>query len=443
VRGPNAEDTAVATREETAHAGSPRDGSLHDGSPRDESARDDSRVERGAGAQGNRPSPRVEMYAYRPDFTSANPDAPAFAADLRRRLESGAREAGDVVDSEDKREITAAVRMRWPGGPCAIVLAWRHADRPAFLALNELGFGALLAGALVIAVLVAVVPVERRIRKLTAGVQSSAAGHYREAVAVEGSDELGELARAFNTAALEVRTYIDELEKRERSLRDFVQNTTHDVMLPLTVLQGHLTEIRDAVARGTTPPRALVRDALEESHYLASLVQNLVVAARLENGRPDRRHDEFAWNQLVERVVQRHEPIARAKEVELDFAAPERDVRAQGDVTMVEQALSNVVHNAVRYNKAGGHVAILLEAGGGRFSVRVFDDGPGVKESELTRIADRAFRGDAARARQPEGMGLGLSIAKDVADRHEFTFELRRAEAGGLEVEIGGPALAS
>jgi signal transduction histidine kinase len=109
---------------------------------------------------------------------------------------------------------------------------------------------------------------------------------------------------------------------------------------------------------------------------------------------------------------------------------------------MVEQALSNVVHNAVRYNKAGGHVAILLEAGDGRFSVRVFDDGPGVAEGELPRIAERAFRGDAARARQPEGMGLGLSIAKDVADRHEFTFELRRAEAGGLEVEIAGPALA-
>ena len=86
VRGPNAEDTAVATREETAHAGSPRDGSLHDGSPRDESARDDSRVERGAGAQGNRPSPRVEMYAYRPDFTSANPDAP----DSSRRRKSAA-----------------------------------------------------------------------------------------------------------------------------------------------------------------------------------------------------------------------------------------------------------------------------------------------------------------------------------------------------------------
>ena len=395
---------------------------------------------RDGGASSARPSPRVELFAYRSDFTSANPDAPRFPADLRRDLESGAREAGSVVDGDDRREITAAVRMRWAEGPCAIVLAWRHADRPAFLALNELGFGALLAGALVIAVLVAVVPVERRIRRLTAGVQSSATSRYRDTVAVEGSDEIGELARAFNAAAVEVRTYIDELEKRERSLRDFVQNTTHDVMLPLTVLQGHLTEIRDAIASGTTPQRAIVRDALEESHYLASLVQNLVVAARLENGRPARRHDEFDWNELVERVVQRHGPIARAKDVELDFAAPEHDVRAQGDVTLVEQALSNVVHNAVRYNKPGGHVAILLEAGDGRFSVRVFDDGPGVADSELARLADRAFRGDAARKRQPEGMGLGLAIAKDVAERHGFALELRRAEAGGLEVEMRGPA---
>jgi signal transduction histidine kinase len=114
-------------------------------------------------------------------------------------------------------------------------------------------------------------------------------------------------------------------------------------------------------------------------------------------------------------------------------------VRAEGDVTLVEQALSNVVHNAVRYNKPGGHVAVILEAKDGRFCVRAFDDGPGVPESELTRIAERSYRSDEARARHPDGLGLGLSIAKDVAERHGFELELKRSEAGGLEVEIRGP----
>jgi signal transduction histidine kinase len=385
--------------------------------------------------------PRLEMFAYSRDFVSANPAAPPFPADLRRALESGARESGDFALAGGRRDVTAAVRMDWSSGPCAIVLAWSRDDLPSPQSLDEIGFAAIVAAGLVVAVLIAIVPIERRMRRLTDNVQRSAAEHYRRTVPVEGTDEIGALARAFNAAGSEVRSYIEELEKRERSLRDFVQNTTHDVMLPLTVLQGHLTQVRDVLASGGMPDRKTVRDALEESHYLASLVQNLVAAARLETGTPDRRHDAFVWNQLVERVVQRHGPIAREKGVELDFAAPENEVLAEGDVTLVEQALSNVVHNAVRYIETGGHVAVLLDAFDGRFSVRVFDDGPGVDESELARIAERSFRSDAARARHPDGMGLGLTIAKDVADQHGFTFVLRRAETGGLEVEIGGPAL--
>lgn len=431
LRGPHADDDAspqLATARADEYGAPARQG--FDRERRDDGAHDAA-------------TPRVVMFAYAPDFTSANRDAPAFPAELRRALESGARESGALVEAGARRDVTAAVRMPWAAGPCAVVLATQHAERPAVLGLDEVGFGALIAGALVIAVFIAVGPLERRFRRLIAGVRRSAAQRYREPVTVEGRDEIGELASAFNAAGSEVRSYIEELEKRERSLRDFVQNTTHDVMLPLTVLQGHLTQIRDLVAEGAVPSRTTVRDALEESHYLASLVQNLVAAARLESGRPDPRHDEFSWNQVVERVVQRHGPIASAREIELDFAAPEHDVRAEGDVTLVEQALSNVVHNAVRYNKPGGHVAILLEAHGGQFSVRVFDDGPGVSEAELACIVDRSFRGDAARARHPEGTGLGLAIAKDVADRHGFALELRRAEAGGLEVEFRGRALAA
>ena len=81
---------------------------------------------------------------------------------------------------------------------------------------------------------------------------------------------------------------------------------------------------------------------------------------------------------------------------------------------------------------------MLLESRDGRFGVRVFDDGPGVSEAELARISERSYRSDAARARHPDGLGLGLSIAKDVADRHGFAIRFGRAEAGGLEVEFSG-----
>ena len=108
-----------------------------------------------------------------------------------------------------------------------------------------------------------------------------------------------------------------------------------------------------------------------------------------------------------------------------------------GDLTLLEQALSNLVHNAIRHNHAGGHVAITLDVDGDRFELAVRDDGPGVSHAELTRLRERGFRGEEARGR--DGQGLGLAIVSRVAERHGLTFELASPEEGGLLATLSGP----
>jgi len=246
------------------------------------------------------------------------------------------------------------------------------------------------------------------------------------------------LAIAAATGGLCLATLVST-KKRERSLRAFVEDTAHDLRLPLTVLFAHLSDLRDQIAAGAAPDRRAVREAMEESLDLASLVENLAAAARLGTGRPIARRTAFSWNRVLERVIARHGPIAREREIELSSATPERDVLALGDATLVEQALSNLVHNAVRYNRPGGHVAVTVETAEGRFVVRVIDDGPGVPDEELARVARRAYRSRSARARHPEGEGLGLSIANEIAVRHAFELALSNASPNGLEVAIRGP----
>jgi signal transduction histidine kinase len=144
-------------------------------------------------------------------------------------------------------------------------------------------------------------------------------------------------------------------------------------------------------------------------------------------------------NDLVQRVVERHWALASPRAIEIEFAVPEKPVWLDADVTLLEQAVANVVGNAVRYNRAGGHVAVVLTAiGDSEFSLRVIDDGPGVPDAELARLTERAFRGDDARRRNPEGTGLGLDIARRVAEFHRLRLEFRRSEYGGLEVEFRG-----
>jgi two-component system, OmpR family, sensor histidine kinase BaeS len=126
--------------------------------------------------------------------------------------------------------------------------------------------------------------------------------------------------------------------------------------------------------------------------------------------------------------------------VGLDRAVPEAPLWVAGDVTLLEQALSNAIHNAVRYNREGGHVAVVLESlPGQRFALRVTDDGPGIPEAERARLLERYFRGNAARSRDPEGRGLGLSIAFRVAQLHGWQLSLSQAAGGGLQVDLEGP----
>jgi signal transduction histidine kinase len=402
----------------------------------------------GPGRMGGGPDrrPRIEMFAYSLDFTSANPRAPEFPARLMEALEGGRDFASTAYEAGEVRGRQVAVRIDRDGGPCAVILARHVTPHAPGVPPGLIGSAAALCGALLIAVLLAAGPVVGRIRRLTAAVRRSAAERYRSGVDVEGADEVAQLARAFNEASSQIKTHLEGIERREEALRTFVGNTTHDVMIPLTVLQGHLTAMRKQIEAGVAVEKDLILSASEEVHYLTSLVRNLGAAAKLEAGEFQIQRHPVEMNDLVERAVARHRPIARQKEIDLDFAVPESTVRVEGDVTLIEQALSNVIHNAVRYNRPGGHVAVILEEADGaesRFSLKVIDDGPGVSADQIARLSERAFRGDEARSRHSSGHGLGLHIARDVADRHGFTLEIRPSEAGGLEVEFRGSRVAS
>ncbi len=253
---------------------------------------------------------------------------------------------------------------------------------------------------------------------------------------VEGRDEVAALAGAFNEAGRQVRAHLLEVQGREETLRRFVANTTHDVAIPLSVLQGHLADLDRLLA--DPAQRDLVRGAVEEAHYMASLLRNLGAATRLDEPNAAPTLSAVDMSSLVEQVVARHRPIARASGIELNAAVPDVSVVLQSDQTLLEQALGNLVDNAVRYNREGGHVAVVLDGAGSAFTLSVTDDGPGVADEDLAALTTRWFRGAEARTRRPDGKGLGLAIARESLDRLGFTLTFHRPAQGGLRAEIRG-----
>jgi len=378
------------------------------------------------------PPPRAApavLFAYGEDFHSKNPEAPPISAALLRVLEKRSVATAPFLWPTSKVEVL--LRTPWGTGPCAHILARGTTDPSWGAILPESPLWLLPVLAVLGAVLLAMGPVIARVRKLTDAVKRSASKGYAIDVSMDGRDEIGDLAGAFDAASREIRAQLKEKEERERALRDFVANTTHDVMVPLAVLQGHLTSLREAGAAEAS----VVVAAMNEAHYMASLVHNLAVAARLEAAEVKLQKSPVDLGELVARVLGRHRPIAKQLGVALESAVPEAPIIVTADMTLLEQAVSNVTYNAVRYNHAGGHVAIVLEeSASGGFSLRIIDDGPGIAPEALSRLVERGYRGDAARTRAPDGQGLGLHIAFRAAELHGFSLTLKPSEYGGLEV---------
>lgn len=379
-----------------------------------------------------------ELFFYGRDWTPRRPGTPPVPESARASLLQGSGFAFSET-TEGQPGFVAVQATNWSSPTCTYAALFWPVP-PSMFSPSAFAFstaGLLLACAGV--VYLAAGPTVRRIRALAQDVRASAADRYQSGVKVSGRDEISELATAFNEASAAVRLHLDGVERRERALREFVASTTHDVGLPLSALVGHLSEIGERLDRGAGVERELVDGACREAHYISSLLHNLGAAARLETDDALRESRPVQLGALVERVALRHAVLSRGAGVELNHSTPEDPLFATGDVTLLEQAVNNLVHNAIRYNRPGGHVALVLDAEDGRFSLLVRDDGPGVPEDELPRLSEPRFRGGEARSRRPEGTGLGLAIAREVATLHGFSLELRNAEGGGFEAELRGP----
>lgn len=359
-------------------------------------------------------------------------DPQGVAFDGARRAPAVLLEGGEasVPSAWNPDEVERLVTL--PSGRCRFALvrspAWllRPIPPPPVIVLPV-----LLA---VLAVTIGVYPLVRRARALTNDVRHWQVDRTRLPRTDDAGDELGELSRALSDAAQTLQQQHDAIATKERGLREFVENVNHDLATPLTVLQGHLSDL----ARASDSP--LVRAAMNEAQYLASLLGTLAVTAKFEAGVS--LDGSFDLTRVVERVHARHVGLATRKGVALEHATPGRAVLVRGDETFAEQALTNLVGNAVQSLGAGQHVSVVLDAAADSFSLTVADDGAGLSEAERAAVLQRGVRGEQSRQREPRGQGLGLSIVARVAAVHQWTFTLEPNRPQGLLARLAGTARA-
>jgi signal transduction histidine kinase len=227
---------------------------------------------------------------------------------------------------------------------------------------------------------------------------------------------------------------LDRLQAALERERDFVADAGHELRSPLALLRTEL-ELALRQARTANELRAAVSRSSHEAERLAQLAEDLLLIARTERGRLPLRIEPIDVEALFGSIRSRFE--WRAAEIgKTVSSAPTNGLLVQADRMRLEQALGNLVDNALRHG--GDEVRLEATCPEGWVELHVRDSGNGLTAEFLTRAFDRFTRADVARG--PGGSGLGLSIVKTIAESHAGTAHIANADSGGADAWMSIPA---
>lgn len=341
------------------------------------------------------------------------------------------------IEDDDLRPAGAAVPVEVDGEVVGYVQfvgddagdALRQSAEAAFLArvsrviLISAGGAALLALALGAAL---AQTISRPVRELTDGTKALAAGDLGHQVPVRTADEIGELARSFNTMS-------SDLQRSNQLRKQMTADIAHDLRTPLSVILGYSEALQDGKLPGT--PETYGAMHLQAQH-LNRLIDDLRTLSLADAGQLSLQRRPVQTRGLLEHTALANLPQAEARGIGLEVAGEGATVAVDPD--RIVQVLGNLVGNALRHTPDGGRIVLATERRAGRVLLSVADSGPGIPADDLPYIFDRFYRGDKARAAEGAS-GLGLAIARSLIEAHGGQLTAENAPDGGARFTITLP----
>jgi signal transduction histidine kinase len=283
-------------------------------------------------------------------------------------------------------------------------------------AATSAAFGDAIRGALVAASIIAIVTsvivslglsmaIAGPVTRLASAARRVAHGHYAERVPETGAGEIAELATSFNAMA-------GSLEATERRRLQLVGDVAHELRTPLATVDGYLEGLEDGVVTAGPDTWRLLRG---ETARLTRLVNELQDLWRAEAGQLPLEIVSIDASEVVRQVVERYGPGALARSLVIAVDLPAR-LHVRADRDRLAQILDNFVSNALRYTGDGTTVTITARPGAARVTVAVRDEGPGLTAEQRAAVFERFYRVDASRSRALGGSGIGLAIARALAE---------------------------
>ena len=261
-------------------------------------------------------------------------------------------------------------------------------------------------------------------------------GSQIELHAVATKNEAGEI-----TGALVLFHDITELKKMDQVRRDFVANVSHELRTPLSILRGYIETLLD---NPKTPPEELTRilRVMERhSDRLELLVEDLLTLARLESANPNLQMEKVDLSSFLPEMVRDWEKKVTSKQLNIIVDLPTGLPPIFADRTRLQEALYNLLDNAVKYSRERGEIRLSARQRDGEIELAVSDDGIGIAAEDLPRIFERFYRADKARSPDKvRGTGLGLAIVKHIAQLHGGRVEAESELEKGTTIRVVLPS---
>lgn len=253
--------------------------------------------------------------------------------------------------------------------------------------------------------------------------QKMSQGDFSKRIELHQSDEVGNLAASFNTLA-------SSLEAVDQKRREFLQNVSHELRTPLSYMKGYTEAILDGVAGDEAVARKYVSIIHNETERMQRLVHDLLDLAQLEDDSYPMKDEPLPFAQLILEVAERFELSARQKEIQL-VQKLDDEIIVNGDSDRLEQVVSNLLDNAIRYTPKGKPIKITLMEEVSFAVLMIQDSGPGISKEDLPKVVERFYRVDRARSRKEGGTGLGLAIVFQIVKKHNGELNIESEECSG------------
>jgi two-component system OmpR family sensor kinase len=291
----------------------------------------------------------------------------------------------------------------------------------------------LYMGAIVVAVLCGLIfsrYITKPIQSLTKASVAIADGHFDQRIKVKGESEISQLANSFNIMC-------EKLENLEMLRNEFVSNASHELKTPLSSIKVLVESLlyQDA-------PKQLreefLQDINSEIDRLSVVVSDLLLLVHInqQDIKPHIQSESVA--EILKKVLKILRPLAAKRNITIEFT-PDEEAVVECDALKLQQALFNLIDNAVKYSYDGGSVRIRMGMETNAVRITILDNGQGIPQKDIPHIFDRFYRVDKARPRNTGGTGLGLSIVQKIVHMHGGRIEVMSTEEKGTAVVVWIP----